>query len=107
MDDFFSWINNQIESKGWNYAELARRTGYSRSAISMTLNGQTKLTWDFCDKLAEAFDLPAEEVFRRAGLLRPSPDPAGLQELVELAKGLEPTERAELTNFARYLFTKK
>ncbi len=104
MDTFIEWLNQEMNHRQWSYNELGRQSGLSGATVSLVMTGKQKASWDFCAGVAEAFDLPAENVFRRAGLLRPVPDPSAIEEITELAKGLSPELRHQLTDFARYLY---
>lgn len=71
---FSKWLIEQVEGRGWSYAELARRADLSGATISLVVNEQKNPGTDFCAGVARALDLPPETVFRRAGLLPPEPD---------------------------------
>ena len=104
MNNLFSWINNELKIKGWSYAELARRSKLSKSAISNTINGTTKITWSFCAAIASAFQLPPEEVFRKAGLLKSTPKQAKNSELINIANNLPESDLELLNEFAKLLY---
>lgn len=88
MNDFFTWLNNELDTRGWSNSELARRAGLAHSTVSMTLSGKNKVTWEFCAAIAAAFHIPPVTVFTRAGLLPPSQDPQTIQEIVDVARKL-------------------
>jgi transcriptional regulator with XRE-family HTH domain len=74
MEDKLSiWLNDQLEEHGWSMRELARRAGVSGASISLLISGQMSLSADMSRKLAQALDVPLEEVMRRAGILPPEP----------------------------------
>jgi transcriptional regulator with XRE-family HTH domain len=107
MSEFFSWMNSELEDRGWSYNELARRAGFSSGTVSMVMTGKNQVSWEFCAGVADAFGMPPEDVFRKAGLLRPTPDPEGVQELTRLAKGLDAHGLELLTEFAQFLYQKE
>jgi transcriptional regulator with XRE-family HTH domain len=107
VNDFFTWMNSELNLRGWTNAELARRMGLSRAAISLTLSGTNAVTWEFCAAVAEAFHMPAEEVFRRAGLLRPVARPEVVQEIVDVARNLPADDQILLRDFGQFLFSRK
>jgi len=72
--DFGDNLIRILKKKGWSQAELARRTGRSRTAISDVISGQRAIGRDLALDIAEAFDMPPDEMFRLAGLLPPKPD---------------------------------
>lgn len=74
MTSFGEWIVQTCEGRGWNTAELARRAGMNQSVLSRIINGGRNPGERTCTAIANALGIPAEEVFRRAGLLRSSND---------------------------------
>jgi len=71
--DFVTWLTEEIERRGWNYSELARRVGVSSSNVHTFISRKRNPTWDFCAGVAHAFGLAEDEVFRKAGLISPLP----------------------------------
>ena len=104
VDDLLDWLNDELKVRSWSYNELGRQAGISGSTVSLVMAGRQKPTWEFCAGVAKAFDMPVEDVFRRAGLLRAVPDPAGVQELIDLARSLSPESLTEVTTYARYRY---
>ncbi|MCA9941755.1 MAG: helix-turn-helix transcriptional regulator [Anaerolineales bacterium] len=103
MNDFIDWLNNQLRKRAWSNNELARRTRYSSSNVSLVLTGQQAPSWEFCYRVAQALSEPPEKAFRLAGLLPPAPperDPLA-QEIQDIIKQLSPGDREELLAYAR------
>jgi transcriptional regulator with XRE-family HTH domain len=73
MDTFAEWLANEMNRRQWSQAELARRAGTSRSAINGLITGVRGPGPDLSNAIAHAFNLPAEDVYRAAGLLPPEP----------------------------------
>ena len=71
MDELIDWINSELGSRGWTYADIARHGGISKSMISRVVSGQSKPGPDFCLAVARAFQVRPEKVFRLAGILPP------------------------------------
>lgn len=69
MNDFNRWLQNELNDRGWSQGDAARKGGFSESMLSKVLNGYTPPGIKFCRGIAKAFDVPVEEVQRRAGLL--------------------------------------
>lgn len=67
-DQFIQWLNNEISKRNWSMRQTAREAGLSHTVISNVLNGGQP-TFDTCAALAEAFNLPAIDVFKIAGLV--------------------------------------
>ena len=68
-DEFIGWLQQELKTRGWDMAELARRGGITRSQISKLMSGERNPGPNTCSAIARAFHIPAEEVFRRAGVL--------------------------------------
>lgn len=79
---FSEWINQELNKRGWNQSELARRADISRGTLANIMNGNRGIGPETCTAIAEAMDLPAIEVFRAAGLL---PQATGITPLQERA----------------------
>ena len=74
-EEFTAWLNAEVEGRGWTFGELGRRASLSSGGISKVMTQQARPGWDFCLKVSHALRIPAEQVFRIAGLL-PSLPPA-------------------------------
>ena len=70
--EFVTWLVHELNEKGWNNSELARRAGIVPSTVSMILSQQKKPGPSFCTGIAHALSVPPERVFRKAGLLPPT-----------------------------------
>lgn len=67
--DFVAWLNQQLEERGWSRSEAARRGEFSSSMLDKVIGGFAQPGLDFCRGLARAFNMPLEDVLRRAGIL--------------------------------------
>lgn len=106
---FISWLNNELNERKWTNAELSRQADIAPSYISMVISGQQKPGFEFCVKVADAFDEPPERILRLAGLLPPLPGPEDsptLRDLIETARRLDPDERLRLVGIA-HLFLRE
>lgn len=65
---FTDWLLSQMHEKNLNQAELARRSGLTKQAITNYVGGRTP-DEQALRKIAQGLRLPIEEVFRAAGLL--------------------------------------
>jgi len=79
---FTQWLVNEVERHGWSYAELARRANLSGATISLVVNEQKNPGLEFCLGVAQALDVPPENVLRYAGLLPAEPEPDNLTRLL-------------------------
>lgn len=94
--------------RDWSQAELSRRAGVSRSTISKIMSGERGPGSEFCQSVAQAFNMPEEEVFRIAGLLSPDPDiDPMLEEINHKLATLPPDLQEEALNYLNYLIEKQ
>lgn len=61
-------MQGQLESRGWNQADLERASGVSSAQISRIINGTRGAEAESLRAFAKAFGLSQAEVFYRAGL---------------------------------------
>ena len=66
---FNQWLLEQLKSKDWTQADLAKKANLSRGTIANLLSKNRKPGPDVCRAIANAFNEPPETVFRIAGLL--------------------------------------
>jgi transcriptional regulator with XRE-family HTH domain len=69
---FLVWLQIAIREKEWSISELARRSWISQSHLSNIISGNRKASATTLAALARAFNLPAEVLFAKAGLLPPA-----------------------------------
>jgi transcriptional regulator with XRE-family HTH domain len=100
---FIDWLRNELRERGWTQAELARRSGISPAHITKALNGERGFGEQSIRAIANAFNLPAEHVFRMAGVLPPvSAEKSKMAELSYLLNMLDDDDLDELIRFARF-----
>lgn len=104
MTDFIAWLQNELNKRGWAQIELTRRGGISSGAVSKVMSGERKPGPDICNAIAIAFHIPAEDVFRAAGLLptKPEDDPL-TREAEYLLSQLPEEKKQQAINFIRFL----
>jgi transcriptional regulator with XRE-family HTH domain len=78
---FSNWVLEQLEDREWTRAELSRRAGLSRTAISDVILGKANPGFHLCVSIGNALEIPPEGIFRKAGLLPENPD---IDEEIEL-----------------------
>lgn len=104
QETFGDWLQNELQLRGWNQAELARRSRITTAQISRIMTGEQNPGPTVCQKLARALHIPAEDVFRRAGLLPPVKEqPEGTAELIYHFTNLNEEDRKRLLIIARSL----
>jgi transcriptional regulator with XRE-family HTH domain len=74
LEVFLAWIDEQLRMRNWTDYRLMKNAGCSESVIRKARNQGKPIKWEACTKIATALNLPAELVFRKAGLL-PARDP--------------------------------
>jgi transcriptional regulator with XRE-family HTH domain len=105
-EDFTNWLLEQIEQRGWDQAELSRRSGVTTAQVSRIFTGERKAGPEVARKFARALGLPPETVFRQAGLLpKARLQVEGEEELLHLFAELTGEDRQRLLAIARTLRT--
>ena len=96
--DFSSWLQNELEKRGWSQADLARMSGLNRQVISTYINRQrTKPDSEMLNAIARALRLPSRVVFEAAGILAPEKDVQLSPNKSRLLKMLDDIDDEELT----------
>lgn len=99
--DFVTWLNTEMDRRGWNYSELARRAGLNASTLSKAISGYNRPGLELCVGVAEALGVPPETVMRRAGLLpKSAEDDPAFAEIVDILRNVS---RKELLNILEYV----
>jgi transcriptional regulator with XRE-family HTH domain len=86
---FIDWLQKEIAEQRLTATELAHRADLYPSTVTRLLNFERDATPDTLAAIARALKIPAEEIFRRAGLLPDLPAPeddATLRELMEMVQ---------------------
>lgn len=68
---FGDWIQAELNIRGWDQAELARRSKISDAHISRLVTGGRKPGQEAAKAIARALRLSPEDVMRQAGILPP------------------------------------
>lgn len=76
---FGTWLDLELQQRGWSQSEAARRGEMSSQMINAIINGQANPGLESCQGIARAFKLPLEDVFRIAGILPPKMVPPELR----------------------------
>jgi transcriptional regulator with XRE-family HTH domain len=50
------WVNQEYFRLGWSIRGISRKCDFSASHISNVLSGKKRVTFDFCEQMAKAFD---------------------------------------------------
>lgn len=107
--EFARWLQEQLNDRDWIPADLAKRAGIQGGSLSHIMNGTRKVGPESAVAIARALSLPAETVFRKAGLLpeEKNTEDLSLKEIAEISKGLSPEDRRTLLRIARSLMSQR
>ena len=71
-NNFGEWLLVELDRRGMSQADLARKSGVSRTAISDVISGSSKPGFRLCRGIADGLRLPFLTVLLQAGLVRES-----------------------------------
>lgn len=96
---FIPWLTKELEARGWNRAELARRMNVQQSVLGNIIHRRVAMGADVAKRLAAAMGVSQYEVFRLAGLIDEDTldDEAALQEIRRLLAKIEDDEERQRT----------
>ncbi len=89
---FSNWLIAELNARNWSQSELSRQADLTRAAISNYVSGQNPNA-DAMRKIAKAFKLPPEIVFRAAGILPPAVDDPWAEEMAHKINQLTGSRR--------------
>jgi len=94
--DFADWLKEQLGTKGWKAAELARRSGVAPSYLSRVIRRERHIGHEAAKAIAGPLGLTISEVKIAAGLDKPTPstDTPEIKEVNEAFAYLSPDEQA-------------
>jgi transcriptional regulator with XRE-family HTH domain len=104
--NFGDWLSKKMREHNWTQSDLARHSGLTRQAISYYLSSKSRYPDERAlTKIARAFKIPPEEVFRQAGLLPSKKDNDELLDRIEyLYNELEdPANKKRALDFLEFL----
>jgi len=105
--DFIEWLISEADKRGWSSNRLARECGVSHTAMAKLISGKQRITFDMSYKIALAFKMPPEKVFRLAGLMpRIHPDRQVIEGIVDMLNALPKNEVAEIAEFTEFKYKK-
>ena len=100
--NFTDWLDNELDSRSWSRAELARRAGVTESSLSLIYSGAREPGTKVCDGIAKAFRIPPDNVYRIAGLLPSQPSTnQDVKELEHIYHELTEDNQEDLLDYAR------
>lgn len=102
--DFQNWLQTAMDNMGWGQTDLATRAGVDRQMVYGWLKQGKKPNEDSLQRIAKAFDVPPEVVYRAAGMkLSPTSIPTDIQQAVHEMEDLNNQDREEVVAYIRML----
>lgn len=101
--NFSEWLHEEMRSRDWSIADLAREAGVSPGALGNVLRETRKAGADLCSGIAHALKIPPEFVFQKAGLLPEKPDRnKKIDEAIYLIEKLNESNQKDAIQYLRY-----
>lgn len=95
--DFGEWLREQIKLSGKTQAEFSDLIGIEQPHLSRIINGGRNASNQVLENIAIILGLPAESVFRQAGILRQKPElDQKIEDLNHLMRELPPGDLEEI-----------
>lgn len=63
-----SWLQYEIEKRGWRRSHFARLAEVSPSTVTHALQAEKVIGEDFARRIAQALSMPVDEVFAKVGI---------------------------------------
>jgi hypothetical protein len=100
MNDFASWLDEELSQRGWDEGQLSERSSVSVEALGKARRG-APLSWEACVKIARALEVSPDVVLRKGGGLPPTHEgEIDLEDWCKVLALLPPNERDELYQMA-------
>jgi transcriptional regulator with XRE-family HTH domain len=91
---FAEWLQSELDKRGWSQSDCARACELNRAVINKLLNGKSRPQPVTLLAIARGFKIPAEIVYRAAGLLPTSNDSDDTtRELIHIFQSLQSPRR--------------
>lgn len=109
MEEYFrEWFDKKLDGKGWDRAELSRRSGINDSTLSAIYNGKRGAGPEIIQALSDVFDCSLEEIFRALGLRKKvSPDTELKEHLDHSWSELTPEEQEDVLSYIEFKKSRK
>lgn len=104
---FTRWLEEELNARNWRPADLARAADLPQPTVGNILNGNREIGAKVAVAVAQALDIPADLVFRKAGLLPDAPGPErdpSFQEIIEIMRNMTEDERREIVAYALFRY---
>lgn len=108
MEDFSTWLAQEMEEREWTSAVLARKSGLSPGSISNIIRRARRPGPGFAARVAIAFNLPPDEVFVKAGLLPPGDELDSVaRRILYLLGGLSDDDKETVLTITEAIYEKR
>lgn len=81
--EFGNWLLAEMKKKNMRQADLARTLGIATSHVANIVYGKRGISPDLATKISIVFQVPEQEVFRRAGIATARPTRSLFLEFME------------------------
>lgn len=104
---FGTWLLTELKKRNWSQSELARRAGVAHGTISNLINGNKGVGESTLNAIANAFHIPAVEVFRQAGLIPKVPKVSVREEqLLFMFRRMTEDQQDDVIKYSDFLLSK-
>lgn len=101
--EFSVWLQKQMDGRGWGQADLANRAGINRQVVWGYLNRRKKPSEDILIKIANALEIPPQEILRAAGVLPTESNHDAITEaIVHLIGDLDTSTKQDILDYAKF-----
>lgn len=100
MANIGDWIASELAKRDWSQADLSRKAGLSRAAISNLVSGNRGLGKDTALSIAKAFNVP-DDVLRAAGDLPDKVENHLIKQIDHLSNQLTPDEQLGVVEYIK------
>jgi transcriptional regulator with XRE-family HTH domain len=98
IDDFISWLDEELSRRGWDDRQLSDRSGVSSDALARMRAG-SRLDREACLGIARALNVAPERVLGKVGD-QPKLKDGDIEGWMRVLEQLPPDEREELFQIA-------
>ena len=104
---FGDWLQAALDERAMKPADLTRKAGLGSGTLSDIFSGRRKVGPELATSIADALEVPQEEVFRAAGILRPRKNKsAKIDQIVHVLEGMSDEEQLEYLSYIRWMHNK-
>ena len=100
---FADWLQAALDERNMKPADLSNQAGLGRGTLSDIFSGRRKPGTELATAIADALNIPQEEVFRAAGILRPNKKiNETVAQIVHEVTQRPPEEQQEFLSYIRW-----